>query len=174
MTGLQIIFLIVTGVTLFSAIMVVSVRKMIHAVLWLVQTLLGVAILFITLQASFFAVVQILVFIGAISILILFSVMLASRVIQDSSPQVVKKWWLPALVATLLLGLLVNFLALWPGFETTLVELPEGSDNIAELGHVLISPEGYIIPFELASILLLAALIGAIYIAIDRKEPQSS
>jgi NADH-quinone oxidoreductase subunit J len=174
MTGLQIIFLIVAAVTLFSAVMVVSVRKMMHAVLWLVQTLFGVAVLFATLQASFFAVIQILVYIGAIAILIIFSVMLTRRIMEDSGPQVVKKWWLPAIVAIILFVLLASFLAAWPGFETILVELPDDADNIAEFGKALLSPQGFVIPFEVASVLLLAAMIGAIYIAIDHKENRSA
>ena len=174
MTPLQIIFLVVAFVTLFSALMVVSSRRMMHAALWLVQTLLGVAILFATLQANFFAVVQILVYIGAIAILIIFSVMLTRRILEESGRQVVKNWWLPAIVAIVLFGLLAVFLSTWPGFSTPLVELPADAENIAGFGKALVDPQGYVIPFEVASVLLLAALIGAIYIAIDRKESQSA
>ena len=174
MSGLQIVFLIVSAVTLFSAVMVVSVRKMMHAVLWLVLALLGVAIFFATLQASFFAVVQILVYIGAIAILIIFSVMLTRRIMEDSGPQVVKNWWLPASVSVVLFILLTTFLAGWPGYDTVLTELPVDAENIADFGKALVDPQGFVIPFEVASVLLLAAMIGAIYIAIDSKESKPS
>jgi NADH-quinone oxidoreductase subunit J len=87
MTALQIVFLIVAAITAFSAVIMVTTRKMMHAVLWLVLALLGVAVIFATLQASFFAVVQILDYIGAISILIIFSVMLTRKVMEDTGPQ---------------------------------------------------------------------------------------
>jgi NADH-quinone oxidoreductase subunit J len=70
----------------------------------------------------------------------------------------------------LLFAVLVGFLALWQGFTALLVELPPEADNLLELGKALVSPQGYVLPFELASVLLVAALIGAITIAVDRKE----
>lgn len=170
MSGLQIIFIIVAAVTLFSALMVVASRKMMHSALWLVLALLGVAVMFTTLQAGFFAVVQLLVYIGAISILIIFTLMLTRKVMDDENPQVIKGWWLPALMAVLLFGLTVGFLSTWDDFNAMLNELPAGSENIAGLGMALVDPAGYVIPFEVASVLLIAALVGAIYIAVERKE----
>lgn len=170
MSGLQVVFLIVAAVTLFSALMVVSSRKMMHSALWLVLALLGVALLFATLQAGFFAVVQILVYIGAISILIIFTLMLTRKVMDDENPQVIKGWWLPALMAVLLFGLTAGFLATWGDFNALLNELPADAENLAGLGIALIDPAGYVIPFEVASVLLIAALVGAIYIAVERKE----
>ena len=99
MSVLQIIFILIAAVTLFSATMVVIVRKMMHAALWLVLALFGVAMIFATLQASYFAVIQVLVYIGAIAILIIFSIMLTQRVLETAGEQLVRNWWLPALVA---------------------------------------------------------------------------
>lgn len=174
MTGLQILFLMVAAVTLISAVMVVTSRKLMHAALWLILALLGVAVVFATLQASFFGVVQILVYIGAIAILIIFAVMLTRKMMEDTGPQIHSYWWIAALVAILLLGLIVFSLNTWPGFQTALTELPATAENISGLGQALVDPAGYVIPFEVASILLLAALIGAIYVAVDRKEMPSS
>jgi len=173
MNGLQVVFLLAALVSLFSAVMVVSARRMMHAALWLVLTLMGVAVIFVTLQSSFFAVVQILVYVGAIAILIIFSVMLTRRVMEDHGDQILPAWRAAALVAVLVFAVLVGFLALWQGFTTLLVELPSDSDNLLELGKALVSPQGYVLPFELASVLLVAALIGATTIAVDRKEEQS-
>ena len=157
-----------------SAVMVVTSRKLMHAALWLILALLGVAIIFATLQASFFGVVQILVYIGAISILIIFAVMLTRKIMDDSGPQVHSYWWVAVLVTILLLGLIVFSLNTWPGIQTVLTELPATAENISGLGQALVDPAGYVIPFEVASILLLAALIRAIYVAVDRKETESS
>jgi len=173
MSVLQIIFILIAAVTLFSAMMVVIVRKMMHAALWLVLALFGVAMIFATLQASYFAVIQVLVYIGAIAILIIFSIMLTQRVLETAGEQLVRNWWLPALVALVLFGLIASALSLWHGFGTPLVELPAGAENVSALGKALVDPAGYTIPFEVASVLLLAALIGAIYVAVDRKEKAS-
>lgn len=170
MSGLQVVFLIVAGVTLFSGVMVVASRKMMHSALWLILTLLGVAILFATLQAGFFAIVQVLVYIGAISILIIFTLMLTRRVMDEEHPQVIKGWWLPAVMAVILFGLIAGFLATWKDFQVMLNELPADAENLAAFGSALVNPAGYVIPFEVASVLLLAALVGAIYIAVERKE----
>ncbi|MFN7037783.1 MAG: NADH-quinone oxidoreductase subunit J [Bellilinea sp.] len=172
MNGLQLVFLLAALVSLFSAVMVVSARRMMHAALWLVLTLMGVAVIFVTLQSSFFAVVQVLVYVGAIAILIIFSVMLTRRVMEDQGDQVLPGWRAAALVAVLLFAVIVGFLALWQGFSAMLVELPSDADNLLELGKALVSPQGYVLPFELASVLLVAALIGAITIAVDLKEDQ--
>ena len=170
MSGFQIIFLIIAAVTLFSAFMVVASRRMMHSALWLILTLLGVAALFATLQAGFFAVVQILVYIGAISILIIFTLMLTRKSAAEESPQLIKGWWFPAIVAVLLFGLTAGFLGTWGDFQAMLNELPAGTENLAALGATLVDPAGYVIPFEVASVLLIAALVGAVYIAAERKE----
>jgi len=170
MSGLQVVFILVAIVTLFSGVMVVLSRKMMHSALWLILSLLGVAILFGTLQAGFFAIAQILVYIGAISILIIFTVMLTRRVVDDGHPGLIKGWWLPALMAVVLFGLLAGFLATWGDFQAMLNELPADAENLAGFGAALVDPAGYVIPFEVASVLLLAALVGAIYIAVERKE----
>ncbi len=170
MNGLQFVFLLAALVSLFSAVMVVSARRMMHAALWLVLTLMGVAVIFVTLQSSFFAVVQILVYVGAIAILIIFSVMLTRRVMEDHGDQILPGWRGAILVAVLLFGVLVGFLTLWQGFSVMLVELPPDTDNVLELGKALVSPQEFVLPFELASVLLVAALIGAITIAVDRRK----
>ncbi len=79
MTAMQIFFLIVGLVILGSALMVVTTGNLIHSALWLIVTLFGVAVLFAILDASFLAVVQVVVYIGAIAILFIFAVMLTHK-----------------------------------------------------------------------------------------------
>lgn len=170
MTGLKIIFIIVSAVTLSSAIMVVRARRMMHAALWLVLTLLGVAVLYGTLQAGFYTVVQVLVYIGAISILIIFAIMLTRNMMQDSEPQMIRQWPLAALVSIGLFIILVVTLSSWGGWSVPLQELPADAEKIVEFGKALVNPSGFVIPFEVASVLLLAAMVGAVYIAANRKD----
>lgn len=169
MSTTQVIFLITAGVTLVAAVMTVSVRKMMHAALWLVLALMGVAVLFALLQTSFFAVVQVLVYIGAIAILIIFSVMLTRRIVQEQQRPMTRFWWLAALLALIVFVGLVVTLSGWQGFYPAQQAVNSHPEDIAALGLALVDPVGYVIPFEVASLLLMAALVGAVFIAIDRK-----
>lgn len=173
MTFLQVTFFIAAAITIFSAVMVVSAPKMLHAALWLVAALFGVAMLFAMLQAGFFAVIQVLVYIGAIAILVIFAVMLTRRVMVDEGAQVIRLWWLGMVVAAGVYGGLVFLLRTWAGFQTPLPDTAVDANLLSQLGQALVSPSGYVMPFEVASILLLAALIGAIVVARPPKETDS-
>jgi NADH-quinone oxidoreductase subunit J len=169
MTGAQIIFLVVALYTLGSALMVVTTRNLVHAALWLVSTLFGVAVIYALLNASFIAVVQVVVYIGAIAILFIFAVMLTRKDMRDTGVQMNKNWWLGILVALLTFAGLTVLLSGWSGFTKTAAEIPAGFDAISLLGEALVSPEAYVLPFEVASVLLLAALVGAVYVAFNKK-----
>jgi NADH-quinone oxidoreductase subunit J len=169
MTPMQLTFMLAAVITLGSALMVVSARNILHAALWLVASLFGVAMLFALLQANFFAVVQVVVYIGAIAILVIFAVMLTRRVMQDSGSQVIRAWWLAAILAVVVFGGLVYMLSNWSGFWNLPPTLANADAPLVQLGLALVSPNAYMVPFEVASVLLLAALIGAIYVAFQRK-----
>jgi NADH-quinone oxidoreductase subunit J len=169
MTGEQILFLIVGAVTLLSGLMVVTSRNLIHAALWLVATLFGVAIVYTLLNAGFIAVVQVVVYIGAIAILFIFAVMLTRRELRDQGAQANSNWWAGALVAAGTFAGLFFLLQGWSGFSKTAAAIPSGFDAIGQLGDALTSPAGYVLPFEVASVLLLAALVGAVYLAFNKK-----
>src|SRR5574342_928495 len=104
MTGEQIIFILVALFTLGSGFMVVTTRNLVHAALWLVSTLFGVAVTFALLSASFLAVVQVVVYIGAIAILFIFAVMLTRKDMRDKGPQMNRNWWFGVLLAVLTFG----------------------------------------------------------------------
>ncbi len=169
MSAPQIIFLLVSALTLGSAVMVVTTRNLIHAALWLVATLFGVAAVFALLDAGFLAVVQVVVYIGAIAILFIFAVMLTSRDALDRGPQMNPNWWLGALVAVASFAALAMLVLGWGGFAAEAAALPSDFDAVTLLGNALISPEAFVLPFEVASVLLLAALVGAVYVAFNRK-----
>mgnify|MGYP001017629489 CR=1 FL=1 len=165
----QIIFILTALVMLFAAIGVVTVRKMLHAALWLILTLFCVAVLFVLLEAPFFGVVQVVVYIGAIAILVIFAVMLTRRMMFDESSPFNRQTVVAAITSAVLFVAIVFSLYLWQGFGTTAVDIPAGTDTINQLGLSLVSPDGFLIPFEVASILLLAAMIGAIYVGREHK-----
>src|ERR1051325_6247600 len=106
MTPLQLIFLLTGAVILIAAFMVVVSQNLVHAALWLIVSLFGMAVLFVLLEAGFLAAVQVVLYIGAIAILIIFAIMLTRRVMQDSGPQTNQQWWLAALLSLALFAAL--------------------------------------------------------------------
>ncbi len=170
MTAEQIIFLVVALVTLVAAISVVTSRNLIHSALWLILTLFGVAVFYVLLDAGFFAVIQVVIYIGAIAILFIFAAMLTRRVMQDTGPQSNANWWLGALISLVLLAGVALVLFSWQGFNTSIPSLTDQSGRLSQLGLALVSPNQYVLPFELASVLLVAAMIGAIFVAGEKKQ----
>ena len=159
-------FYIVAAATLAGAFMAVSARNLFRAALGLALCLFGVAAIYFFLEAEFLAVTQLLVYVGAILTLIIFGVMLTNRIADPT----VERWnkqvpWAAGLV-----------LVLGAGLASILLKTPWPVPNIGSsppvqlptLGRTLIST--YLLPFELLSILLLGALIGAIVVARKEKE----
>lgn len=169
MTLSQVFFLAVAAITLFAAVMVVSTRRIMHAALFLILALFGVAVLFALLQSGFFAVVQVVVYIGAIAILIIFAVMLTRQVMLDVGPQLNRGWWIPAVLVAGLYAALVGVLSTWGQFQAQAAALPAEANDLGRFGLALVDLNAYVIPFEIASVLLLGALVGSIFVASDRK-----
>jgi NADH-quinone oxidoreductase subunit J len=132
MTAEQIIFLLVALFTLASGFMVVTTGNLVHAALWLVSTLFGVAVVFALLNAGFLAVVQVVVYIGAIAILFIFAVMLTRKDMRDQGPQTNRGWWAGALIAILVFAGLFFLLQGWNGLSKTAAAIPSGFDAVVE------------------------------------------
>ena len=168
MTLLQFVFLLTAAVILAAAVQVVTTRNLVHAALWLIVTLFGMAVLFVLLEAGFLAVVQVVVYIGAIAILIIFAIMLTRRVMQDTGSQTNRYWPLALGVAALLLA----------GIAVTLnrAGLPEAAqeavplDSLRTLGLALTSTDFYVVPLVVVGALLAVGMIGSIAIARDEKQ----
>ena len=166
MTTIQFFFLLFSLMTLLSGFRVVTTRNMFHAALYLVMSLFGVALLFVLLDAGFLAAVQLIVYIGAIAVLIIFAVMLTRGMMQPKGPQLNTQAGLAAVVSAAMLFILIRVL---PNFNYPVaagMDVP--ADSIVRLGNSFVNE--FVLPFELASVLLLAAMIGAIYIARERKK----
>jgi NADH-quinone oxidoreductase subunit J len=161
-------FGILTLISVGGALAVVTDRNIFHSALWLLVSLFGVGGLFVMLSAPFLAAVQVLVYMGAIVILIIFAVMLTRRM-MGLTENVNNQWWIGAIVAaiTFFVIALVLFQAS-TGAAPTLAREPLAATmtrDVADLGKALVDPAQYALPFELASVLLTAAMIGAIVIA---------
>ena len=148
---------------------VVTNRNLIHGALYLIVSLFGGAGLFVLLSAPFMAVVQVLVYIGAIAILIIFAVML-TRGMTRMSEVLNKQWWMSAIVGLLLFALLNAGVILPVWGENGMNSSQPVSDSVAtteDLGVALVDGNQYVLPFQVASLLLTAAMIGAIVLARD-------
>ncbi len=168
MTAMQVIFLLNAAVTIIAGVMMVTAKRLIHAALWLILTLFGVAVVFGLLEASFFAIIQVVVYIGAIAILVIFAIMLTREAVDDTYMKN-HLWILTALIALIALAGILLALFTWSQAGTFTVSLTDAQKDIGELGMALLDPEGYLVPFEVSSILLLAALIGSIHVGMTRK-----
>jgi len=163
MTTLQIMFLLFSLITIAGGLYTVIARNLFHAALGLIVTLAGAAALYALLEASFLAAAQVLIYIGAIAVLIIFAIML-TRGVMGRFPRVNDQWNLAAIVALgLLAGIMVAILSRPAWSQTTAADVP--ADSIARLGAALVDPNLYVLPFEVASVLLVAAMIGSIYVA---------
>lgn len=181
----QVVFLALAAVTLGGAIGVVTSRSVFVSALWLILSFIGVAGLYVTLQAGFLAVVQLLIYAGAISVLILFTIMLTRQVMAGERLNN-SQWYLAAMVAILVFGTLavLGFRADWPlssglvlpsGGGTLVVATDDGgAAATAGQPELFLGPVGmlgrafvtdYLLAFEVVSAILLVALVGAIVIA---------
>ena len=164
----QIAFWFIAAVMAGAAIRVVTARNVIHAALYLVVTLLGAGVLYILLLAEFVAWVQVLVYVGAIVILMLFGLMLTRAPIGKGNFDNDQRL-LAALCAGAVFG--VTSWLVVDAFEGQKIDLsierPATSTNI---GEIIFS--NYVLPFEVVSVLLLAALVGAVVIARRDETPK--
>jgi NADH-quinone oxidoreductase subunit J len=159
------IFLILAFVTLVSAAMVVSLKNIFHCALFLIMSLSGVAGIYILLHAEFLAAVQLLIYVGAVSILLIFAVMLTSHLASRRIEQTNQN----AMVA--FLACFIFLFGVWFMLRETNVwrysdaMLPE--KNVEAIGKLMMTD--YMLPFEVISVLMLAALIGAIVLAREER-----
>jgi len=163
---MYIAFFALAGLTLLAALAVVALKNILHSALALVVTFIGVAGIYFLLEAPFLAVVQVLIYVGAITVLIIFAIMLTRRLMGSSLAQFTGKWWIAAPLALALFGM-IGLVA----YSTTWLLRPKEAlpaDAVAALGTELMTT--YLLPFEIASILLLVALVGAIVVAWPMKD----
>ena len=157
----NVIFGLIAAAMALAAVRVVTTQNIVHAALYLVVVLAGVAALYILLAAEFTAVVQVLVYIGAILVLFLFGIMLTRAPIGRTANLDNDQRWLGLVVALFLLGVLGAVLS--DGFGRD--KLPADAE-VQRTGEVATSIfQTFVIPFEVVSVLLLAALVGAVVLA---------
>jgi NADH-quinone oxidoreductase subunit J len=161
----NIAFGIIAAVMLYSAFRVVTTKNVVHAALYLVLVLAGVAANFILLGAEFLAITQVLVYIGAVIVLFLFGIMLTKAKLGEDDGVAGEKRVMASLVGVLLFAVMAGASLDSFGRKAQFVgdyanAQPTSTDALADSIF-----SDYIVPFEVVSVLLLAALIGAIVVA---------
>jgi NADH:ubiquinone oxidoreductase subunit 6 (subunit J) len=167
----SIAFFIFSVLTLGGGLATVASRNLIHGAVYLIVSFFGVAGLFVLLSAPFLAAVQVLVYIGAIAILIIFAVML-TRSMTNLRELYNQQWLISLVVAILFFVMLVVgiILPVWGnGAPMAAANPSEMVASTNDLGVALVDGNQYVLPFEVASLLLTAAMIGAIVIARDNE-----
>lgn len=153
-------FLVLSAITLSAATLVVTTPKIVHSALFLVLAFLSLAGIYVLLAAEFVAGVQVLIYVGAITVLVLFAIMLTHGPATPASNPVNRQWSIALVVSGALFALLLLAIegTTWP---VSGAALPRST--VETVGVQLLTT--YVVPFELASLLLVAAMIGAIVIA---------
>jgi NADH-quinone oxidoreductase subunit J len=167
MTASQIIFYIISAFMLGTAILAVTSRKIFRSAIWLLFSLIGTAALYFWLEVEFIAAVQVIVYVGGIVVLIIFSIFLTQQSGQDMRRASLTRTI--ASVLAVVFGFTLTFLLVSQhNFQ------PAGKPfdwSVSKIGMQMLGTEkdGFSLPFEVVSILLLAAMIGCIVIAIKSK-----
>lgn len=170
-TGVEIVFLLVGLVTFGAAVVTVTTRQLVHAALWLVVTLGGLAVEYLLLTAEFIAWVQVLIYVGSVVVLLLFGLML-TRAPIGRSPEADSGNRCAALTVALASAATLVWVVV-DAFRTTWIDLDgPAAGSTKATGESLF--QNWVLPFEALSVLLLAALVGAIVLSRKAKAESSS
>jgi NADH-quinone oxidoreductase subunit J len=173
LTGLA--FYLFAGITLISAVMVITAKNPVHSVLFLILSFFNAAGLFVLLGAEFIAMILVIVYVGAVAVLFLFVVMMLDISFSDLRKGAMQYVPMGVLIGGVLLAELIMVFAAWtfaPDVAENIAvpfnEMPEGPTNTEAIGAVLYTD--YIYVFQACGLILLVAMIGAIVLT-HRKRP---
>lgn len=155
--GLEIAFWILAVVAIIAALAVVWLRNIFRAALCLILCFLAVAGIFVTLSADFLAAIQILIYVGAVAILLILAIMLTREVERGNLSN---RLGFPVLVTALLFLGVAIFTVINTSWRV--VSLPPHEPTTAVLANKLFGEDGFVLPVEISAVLILAAIIGAI------------
>ncbi len=170
-SGVEIAFLLVGLVTLGAAVITVTTRQLVHAALWLVVALGGLAVEYLLLTAEFIAWVQVLIYVGSIVVLLLFGLMLTRAPIGRSPDADSGNRWAALGVALASAAALVWVVV--DAFRTTWIDLDGPAQGSTDVTGAFLF-RNWVLPFEALSVLLLAALVGAIVLSRKRDTDTST
>ncbi len=164
MTASQVTFYIISAFILGTGLLAVTTRKIFRSAIWLLFSLIGIAALYFWMQLEFIAAVQIIVYVGGIVVLIIFSIFLTQKAGNEMPSPVRSRAFFAALLV--LIGFMLSYTLIYR-YNFQPANNQQFNVNVSNIGSQMLSTSenGYALPFEVVSILLLAAMIGCIVIA---------
>jgi NADH-quinone oxidoreductase subunit J len=171
LTASQITFYIISAFILGTGLLAVTTRKIFRSAIWLLFSLIGIAALYFWMQLEFIAAVQIIVYVGGIVVLIIFSIFLTQKAGNEMPAPLRSRTFFAALLV--LIGFMLSYTLIYRyNFQPT--NNQQLNVNVSNIGSQMVSTSenGYALPFEVVSILLLAAMIGCIVIAAPSNSPK--
>jgi len=167
----EIVFLLCAALTLAGAVAAMMLRNLVHCALCAAGAFAGLAALYLQLDAEFVGLAQLLIYVGAIAILIVFTIMLThGDEIRPGASSVSPSWWVGVPVGALVLACLAGAIMASP----SLLRLPAGAAHapVRKIGEALMN--GYVMPLQAIGLLLTAALVGAVVIGLrEPRNPES-
>lgn len=166
MTTLQLFFAYFAGMIIVLSILVVTRKNPIHSVMWMLVLFVHIAVLYLFLNAEFLAAIQIIVYAGAILVLFLFVIMLLDLKKEETERKFQRQWPIGVIIGVVFIAFLVMILSeitVVPRLGKYSVEFIQSEGSLMTIGKILYTE--YLLPFEIASLILLVAIIGAVLLA---------
>jgi NADH-quinone oxidoreductase subunit J len=161
----QLIFLFFSVVAIGAAVRVVTCVRIFHAAMWLIGSFFGIAAIYMMLESPFMAGIQLFIYIGGVAVLTVISIMVTKGVMRQDK-RTLNDPWSAAAVSVALFGVMVWMILQMPlPVEPT---FPVVEDGLVLLGIALVDADGFLLPFEVTSIMLLTVLIGSLYLGRER------
>jgi NADH-quinone oxidoreductase subunit J len=166
MTTLQLFFAYFAGMIIVLSILVVTRKNPVHSVMWMLVLFVHIAALYLFLNAEFLAAIQIIVYAGAILVLFLFVIMLLNLRKEETERKFQRQWPIGVIIGVVFIAFLVMILGeitVVPRLGKYSVEFIQSEGSLMTIGKILYTE--YLLPFEIASLILLVAIIGAVLLA---------
>jgi NADH-quinone oxidoreductase subunit J len=172
MNASEIIFYAISAFLLGSGLLAVTTRKIFRSAIWLLFSLVGVAALYFWMEVNFIGAIQIIVYVGGIVVLIIFSIFLTQQSGKEMPKPMMKRTLFSLLAAAFGLGFSYNLISHYGFTSNTTTPL---NVSVGEIGTQMLSTtsHGFVLPFEVVSMLLLAAMVGCIVIAMKSPEQKT-
>lgn len=174
LSGMDIAFYVVAFVMVVTAICTVAVKNILQSAVFLIFSFVGTTVLYLLLHAEFNALAQIMVYIGGVVIFVIFTILLTSHLGEDAFTTKIPRFFAAFILSVAFVMVMLKCVLPVQAIATATAAAPEGFASLKEIAIRLLdySANGFIIPFEVVSILLLASLIGAITVARRGKEDE--
>lgn len=161
----QIVFMAFAVFSVVAALRVVTSRRVFHAALWLIAAFFGVAAVYMLLESPFMAAIQLFLYIGGVAVLTVIAIMVTKGVMREDR-RILSRPIAAGIISFALFITMVWMIAQLPLPEEPVFPVSAGSLSL--LGAALVDPEGYLLPFEVVSVMLLAVLIVSLYLGKER------